>query len=84
MLLEIKIRMVKPKDRLGRTGEIMAGMLFAALTMLFVLTLKDYIATHLQAWNIIGIDSTVFLLAILAIVICILGYFGIIKEKRTI
>lgn len=82
--MEIKIKMVKPKDRLGRTGEIMAGMLFAALTMLFVLTLKDYIAIHLQTWNIFGIDSTIFLLAILAIVICLLGYFGIIKEKRAI
>lgn len=64
------------------TLQIFISMMAGALTIAWALIFRDYLVTKLELLNVFGLDTEIFMLIILGVIIMVLAYFGIVKKKK--
>lgn len=53
-----------------------------SLTIAWAISFREWFSTYIMRFNMWGIDSDLFLVLVLGIIIFMFAYFGLIKRRR--
>ena len=70
------------KERASESRKYLVTLFAGALTLLFTQTLTSYLNSKLSEINIFGLDTQIFELAAIGIVIVLLVWFGELKHPK--
>lgn len=66
---------------ISRTKATFLSLIVSSLLLTWSLIFRDYIKEKLGLFNIFGVETDLFLLIIIGVVIAIISYFGVVKTK---
>lgn len=70
------------KEKASESRKYLITLFAGALSLMFTQTLVAYINSKLAEFNIFGVDSQVFELIAIGIVIVLLVWFGVLKHPK--
>jgi len=71
-------------NRLTHTQETVLGLIISALIMLAVFLIKDYMQVQFKYVQFVGLDPQLGMIIVIVMIIAVLAYFGIIKERPSV
>ena len=69
------------RDKLNSSQEVIIGSMVLALTLMFVSAFQRVVTKYLPNGNFFGLDSDVFVMLSIGIVLAVLASTGLTKKK---